>query len=100
MQLITLLAGLRLNYNKCIMKYLNFQQWDGSAASFPCQHEALLTATLFPLHHGAHCLSLNTSMSVTAHGDQTPGPGMAVLTGGCLWWADPGWLPIKIDLDS
>lgn len=47
-QLIMHLAALRLNYNKCIMKYLNFQQWDGSAATF-----ALLTqgsANSSPFH--------------------------------------------------
>lgn len=47
-QLIMYLAGLRLNYNKCITKYLNFQQQDGSAALFALPTPGSASSRPFP----------------------------------------------------
>lgn len=91
-QLITHLTGLRLNYNKGIMNYLNLRQWGGSAALLP-----LPTAS--SPNSGPIALSCNTLMSLAAPRDPIP-PGMAARAGNPLWCADLGSLAIKIDLDS
>lgn len=72
-QLITHLAGWRLNYNKCIMKYLNFQQRDGSAASFALPTLGSANSRPFSLAPwGPLPCPAAQPRPPAAHGDQTP----------------------------